>query len=105
MLTSPPGRLQRVGAVDALGVSTVSDRAHRRAYEVDLVALKAGSIVAVGETKLRALGRDDLQRLLHVRELLHAPTAVIVLASATGVELPPDAPREVVKIGPEDIYR
>lgn len=98
------GAVARIGLVDAIGVSTLSDRDLRRAHEVDLVALRGGSVVALGEAKLRALGSDDLARMLRIRELLRAPKATIVLASAVSVELPPDAPSEVVAIGPADVY-
>jgi uncharacterized protein len=94
----------RLRGVDAVGVTTVSDRNLRRTHEVDIVALRSGGIVALGETKLRMLGKDDLLRMLRIRELLHAPEATIVLASATRVELPPDAPPGVVAIGPADVY-
>ena len=99
------GGMQPFGAVDAIGVSTVSDRVEKRSHEIDLVALRKGRIVAIGEAKLRALGRDDLTRLLRVKEILGEPTAAIVLASTVGVNLSPDAPPEVVRIGPGDIYR
>lgn len=85
-------------------MSTVSDRAARRSHELDLLALRAGEVVALGEAKLRKLGRDDLVRLLRVRDLLGAPNAMIVLASATGVELSSDAPANVVKVEPADVY-
>lgn len=98
------GAVDRVGGIDAVGVSTVSDRDLRRTHEVDLVGLRGGKTVALGEAKLRALGRDDLARLLRIRELLGAPEAAIVLASATRVELPPNAPSEVVAIVPADVY-
>jgi uncharacterized protein len=98
------GSVERVGAVDTVGVSTVSDRDLRRTHEVDVVALRGGGIVALGEAKLRALGGPDLAGLLRIRELLHAPTAKIVLASATRVDSPPDAPPELIAIEPADIY-
>ncbi len=98
------GFVDRVGAVDAVGVTTVSDRGLKRAHEVDVVALRGGRVVALGEAKLRALGGSDLARLLRIRELLRAPTATIVLASATRVEPPADAPPELVAIEPADVY-
>lgn len=93
-----------VGPVEQVGVSTVSDRAARRSHELDLLALRAGEVVALGEAKLRKLGRDDLVRLLRVRDLLGAPNATIVLAPATGVELSSDAPANVIKVEPADVY-
>jgi len=53
----PSGALSRpLTAVDVVGVTTVSDRARRRSHEVDLLAVRDGRVVAVGEAKLRALG-------------------------------------------------
>jgi uncharacterized protein len=98
------GSIDRVGAVDAIGVTTVSDRDLKRAHEVDVVAQRGGDIVALGEAKLRALGGSDLARLLRIRELLGVPKAAIVLASATRVEPPPDAPPELVTVEPIDVY-
>lgn len=101
------GALTQAGAVDTVdtvGVTTVSDRTLRRAHEVDIVALRAGRIVALGEAQLRALGRADLERMLRLRELLGAPDATIVLASATGVTLPASAPAELVAIEPGEVY-
>lgn len=96
--------MQPFGPVDAVGVSTVSDRIQKRSHEIDLLALREGRIVAIGEAKLRALGRDDLTRLLRIREILGEPTAAIVLASTVSVDLPADAPPEVIEIGPGDVY-
>lgn len=98
------GSAEHVGAVDEVGVSTVSDKALKRTHEIDLVALRDGRIVALGEAKLRALGEADLARLMRIRELLDVPTATLLLASATGVQVPPDAPSELVVIEPADIY-
>lgn len=98
------GAVVRIGAVDAVGVSAVSDRAAKRTHELDVLALGAGRVLALGEAKLRKLGRDDLARLLHIRNLIGAPDATIVLASAAGVELPSDAPSNVITIEPADVY-
>jgi DNA-binding transcriptional ArsR family regulator len=98
------GGAERLRAVDVVGVTTVSDRALRRSHEVDILALYEGGIAAVGESKLRALGNSDLARLVRIRELLGAPDAAIVLASATRVEPPANAPPELVAIEPVDIY-
>lgn len=98
------GAVERLGAVDEVGVSKVSDRALKRTHEIDMVALRDGRIVALGEAKLRALGETDLARLLRIREMLDVPAAMPVLASATGVRVPPDAPSELVVIEPADIY-
>jgi hypothetical protein len=68
------------------------------------VALSDGRIVALGEVKLRALGEADLARLLLIREMLHAPAAKLLLASATGVTVTPDVASGLVVIEPADIY-
>jgi uncharacterized protein len=94
----------RVGSVDAIGVTTVADRAARRSHEVDLVAVRQGKVVAIGESKLRELGAADLDRLVHVRDLLGAPDAALVLASAAGVE-PATAKRsDAIAIDPSLVY-
>jgi hypothetical protein len=95
------GGVGHLGEVDGIGVTTVSDRGRRRSHELDIVAMRGREIVAIGEAKLHSLGSDDLNRLLHIRELLGAPNARIVLASATGVDV--ERP-ELIAIGPEDIY-
>jgi len=94
------GAVKRAGALDVVGVTTVSDPAHRRTHELDIVAVRGDRIVALGEAKLRALGSADLERLLAIRELLGARGAAIVLASATAVE----ASDELIAIGPADVY-
>ena len=98
------GAEDRLGAVDVVGATTVPDRTARRSREVDLVATRAGRIVAIGEAKLRALGAADLDRLLLIRALLEAPDASIVLASATGVEPAVAARSDVIAIEPADVY-
>lgn len=95
------GGLEGLGQVDVVGVTTVSDRTRRQSYEVDLVAMRGKKIVALGESKLRNLGEEDLDRLLHVRNLLDAPDAAIVLSSATEVTAQhPD----LITLEPEDVY-
>jgi hypothetical protein len=76
----------------------------KRTHEIDIVALKDGRIVALGEVKLRALGEADYVRLLRIREMLQAPTATLLLASTTGVTVSSDAASELVVIEPADIY-
>lgn len=93
--------VEGLGEVDGIGVTTVSDRGRRQSHELDIVAMRGKKIVAIGEAKLRSLGSDDLDRLLHARELLDAPDAKIVLASATGVDVKRS---EVTAIGPDDVY-
>ncbi len=95
----------RLGQVEAVGTTTVSDRARRRSHEVDLVAMRGGRVVALGEAKLRPLGAADLDRLLRIRDLLHAPEAAIVLASATGVDPALTASPDLVAIEPANVYR
>lgn len=98
------GAVDCIGPVDAVGVTTVSDRSAKRSHEVDLVAMAGGRIVALGEAKLRPLGEDDLARLLRLRTLLGARDAALVLASATRVDLPDDAEAKTVSIVPADVY-
>ncbi|NLT06754.1 MAG: helix-turn-helix domain-containing protein [Solirubrobacterales bacterium] len=98
------GDAQAVGAVEAVGVTAVSDPSRRRSHELDLVATAGGRTVAIGEAKLRRLGRDDLDRLLALRELLGAPGAQLVLASAEAVDRPAASHPDVVAITPADIY-
>jgi uncharacterized protein len=98
------GGEQRLGPIDALGATTVSDRAGKRSHEVDLIAMRAGRVVALGEAKLRALGSRDLDRLLRIRELLDAPKASIVLASASTVESDPRSHPDVLAIELADVY-
>jgi len=98
------GGEEDIGPVDVVGVTTVSDRARRRSHEVDLLAVRDGRVVAVGEAKLRALGPADLDRLLRIRDLLGAPDASLVLASATGVEPEVLDHPDLIAIKPADIY-
>jgi len=96
------GGEERFGVVDQVGATTVSDPGRRESHEVDLIAMRGKQVVAIGETKLRALGAPDLDRLLHVRDLLEAPKAKLILASATAVDAEhPD----LVPLGPADVYR
>jgi AAA+ ATPase superfamily predicted ATPase len=95
------GGLEGLDQVDVVGVTTVSDRTRRQIHELDLIAMRGKKIVALGESKLRNLGEEDLDRLLHVRNLLDAPDAAIVLASATEVTAQhPD----LITLEPEDVY-
>jgi hypothetical protein len=98
------GGVERLGPLDAVGATTVSDRAGRRSHEVDLLAMRDGRIAAVGEAKLRALGAADLDRLLRIRDLLGAPDAAVVLASATGVEPTIAGQPDAVAVKPADLY-
>lgn len=95
---------ERLGPVDVVGATTVSDRARRRSHEVDLVAVRGGEVIAVGEAKLRALGTGDLERLLRIRDLLSAPAAALVLASATRVEPAAARSPDAIAIEPADVY-
>ena len=92
------------GPFDAVGASTVSDRVQRRSHEVDLIAMRGGRVAALGEAKLRALGASDLERLLRIRDLLDAPQAKIVLASAAGVDPSLSARPDLIAIEPADVY-
>jgi len=62
-----------LGVLDAVGATVVADRNRRTSHEVDLVATGGRAVVAVGEAKLRRLGRADLDRLREVRVLVGAP--------------------------------
>ena len=92
------------GPFDAVGATTVSDRGRRRSHELDLLAMRGGRIAALGEAKLRTLGASDLERLLRIRDLLDAPQASIVLASATGVDPSLTARPDLIAIEPADVY-
>lgn len=98
------GGAHELGEVDTVGATTVSDRARRQSHELDLVAMRGKPIVAIGEAKLRRLGSDDLERLLRIRDLLDAPDATIVLASAAGVERDAAAHPDTLAIEPADVY-
>lgn len=95
---------ERLGPVEVVGATMVSDRARRRSHEVDLVAMRGGRVVALGEAKLRALGAADLDRLLRIRDLLAVPQAKIVLASATGVDPALTRRPDLVAIDPANVY-
>jgi AAA+ ATPase superfamily predicted ATPase len=94
----------RIAPVDAVGVTTVADRVAKRSQEVDVVAVGEGRVVALGEAKLRALGAPDLERLRRIRELLGAPDAALVLASATGVDAAVAREPGVMTIDPKTVY-
>lgn len=98
------GGCERLGPPDVVGATTVSDRARRASHEVDLLALRAGQVIALGEAKLRPLKARDLDRLLRIRELLDAPRAKLVLASATAVDPTLSARPDVIAISPADVY-
>jgi uncharacterized protein len=93
-----------VGPVESVGTTTVADRTHRTSHEVDLVATRGGEVVALGEAKLRPLGRADLDRLRRVRDLVGAPGARLVLASATDVDADVADDPEVTAVVPADVY-
>lgn len=95
------GAVADLGPVDSVGATTASDRSRRRSHEVDLVAMRGGQVVAIGEAKLRALGAADLDRLLEIRDLLGVPDAKLILASAAGVDA--DHP-DLITIKPADVY-
>lgn len=92
------------GGADTVGATVVADRAERASVEVDLVASRGSEVVAVGEAKLRRLGRVDLDRLRRVRDLLGAPSARLVLASADGTDGKVAAEPDVLTISPADVY-
>lgn len=79
----------------------------QRAFKLRTTQLDAAFVLkaALVATGVRRLGRDDLVRLLRIRDLLGTPNTAIVLASAAGVQLPSDAPSNVIGIEPADVYR
>jgi len=93
-----------LGPVDVVGMTTVADRTRRISHEVDLVAVRAGAVVAVGEAKLRPLGRGDLDRLRRIRALLGAPEARLVLASVGDVDAEAAGQDDVITVLPRDVY-
>jgi len=95
---------KRLGAVDVVGVTVVADPARKQSQEVDFLAVRDSKVVAIGEAKLRRLGLVDLERLLRIRDLLKAPKAKIILASATGVDLETGRRSGVIAIEPADVY-
>ncbi len=95
---------KRLNSVDIVGATVVADPVRRRNHEVDLLAVRDGQVVALGEAKLRKLGPADLERLMRIRDLLKAPKAKIVLASATGVDLEMGRSSGVIAIEPADVY-
>jgi hypothetical protein len=94
-----------IGPVDAVGATTVADRASRTSHEIDLVAMRGRTVVAIGEAKLRRLGRGDLDRLRRIRDLLGVPDARLVLASADRVDAGVAREPDVVTLLPSDAYR
>jgi hypothetical protein len=101
-LARAPG--DRIGPVDVVGATTVSDRAKRTSHEVDLVAMHGRAVVALGEAKLRRLGRGDLDRLRRVRDLMGVPDARLVLASADRVDAAVAREPDVVTLPPSEVY-
>lgn len=93
-----------LGPLDAIGVTSVPDRREHKSHEVDVVAMRAGKVVALGEAKLRRLGERDLQRLRRLRDLLGAEEAKLVLASATGVDEGVASQPDVITVTPADVY-
>jgi len=86
-----------------VGVTAVSDPVAKRQHEVDLVVVEGDRVVAVGEAKLRRLDARDAERLRRIRELLGAPDARLILASASGVDASAQAD-DVEVIGSADVY-
>ena len=97
------GAVDRIGAVDEVGVSTVSDRALKRTHEIDVVALRNGQIVALGEVNGARSAKPTLRGCCGSGRC-SAPAATLLLASAKGVTVPPDAASDLVVIEPADIY-
>jgi hypothetical protein len=97
------GGVPGLGPGLTVGASTVADRAQRTSHEVDIVVTRCRDVVALGEAKLRRLGRGDLDRLRRVRELLGAAGARLILASAAGVD-DDTGDDDVVALVPADVY-
>lgn len=95
---------QRLGEVDVVGATSVSDPRSRRSREVDLIAVRAGRVTAIGEAKLRVLEAADLARLRRIRDLLDSPGAALVLASAGGIEPALGEADDLMALGPADVY-
>lgn len=93
-----------LGPVDQVGATTVADRAARTSHEIDVVVTRGREVVAVGEAKLRRLGRGDLDRLRHIRDLLGAPEARLILASAEAIDADVAGQPDVVPVLPGDVY-
>lgn len=95
------GGEDRLGSPDLVGTTTVSDPTRRQSTEIDLIAMRDKKIVAIGEAKLRELDAADLERLLHIRDLLDVPRAKLVLASAAGVDAKHS---DLIAVRPGDVY-
>jgi hypothetical protein len=67
--------------------------------------MRGRTVVAIGEAKLRRLGRGDLDRLRRIRDLLGVPDARLVLASADRVDAGVAREPDVVTLLPSDAYR
>lgn len=93
-----------LGPVDVVGATTISDRRSRVSHEVDLVALRGREVVAIGEAKLRRLGPPDVERLRGLRELMGAPEARLVLASADAVDRSVAQSADVIALTPHQLY-
>lgn len=93
-----------LGPIDVVGSTTVSDRSARTSHELDLVAVRGGEIIAIGEAKLRQLDRSDVGRLRRIRELIGARQARIILATTQGVDATARDDSDVVVVEPQDVY-
>lgn len=68
-----------------VGSTVVTDRNERAGHQIDIVAVGAGAVEAIGQARLRRLGTDDLERLERLRAgLTDAGSARLVLVSASG---------------------
>ncbi len=85
-----------------VGVTSVSDPQQRVQHELDLVVTDGGNVVALGESKLRRLGARDADRLRHIRSLMGADDAMIILASAAGADA--GVGDDVMAVTPADLY-
>jgi uncharacterized protein len=85
-----------------VGATVVSSPTTRKPAEVDVIAVRDGAVVAIGEAKLRRMGTADAVRLSTVRDALGMPGAQLILASAKGFDA--RIPAAVLTIGPSDVY-
>lgn len=94
----------RGGVVTTIGQTTISDRQAKKSVQVDIVATQGGDVTAIGESKLRQLGAEDLDRLRRIRALMGATEAKLVLASATGIDESAIQGNDLITITPRDVY-
>jgi len=98
------GAVAGIGDADTVGATHVPDRHAKRNRELDMIAMRSGEPIAIGEAKLRRLGRDDFERLRAIGQSLGAPGVRLVLASADGVDAAVAKRQGVTAITPATVY-